>query len=298
MIDAEPSRGSRLIRSRIARKQSNAVPDVQPISTQETNSMRIPDIRREQQIHDDGKALSSKRTKQDPKDSKEIVSSHSKSHELGADPEELETSRAVVPTAYDNSPVRNSIGETTSKRANDPKSGIRHRKRSKTVSTKLETVRRNRVNKQNLQKFEKQTTKKEKSKVDVEVQAKINRSQISSRKTKAEETTIGEEEETKERKDSPEKSKPRRKTILEKEAETMPLATRSTGLRMFVGAHVSSAKGWSLNSAISYTVYIASVKLSRYLYSRSAQCHYKLRAYRVKSLLQSICSLISLTIFI
>lgn len=42
--------------------------------------------------------------------------------------------------------------------------------------------------------------------------------------------------------DSP-KKKRRRKTKEEKEAEAMPLAARTTGLRMFLGAHVSSAKG-------------------------------------------------------
>lgn len=30
----------------------------------------------------------------------------------------------------------------------------------------------------------------------------------------------------------------------DQEAETMPLAPRTQGLRMFVGAHVSAAKGW------------------------------------------------------
>lgn len=37
--------------------------------------------------------------------------------------------------------------------------------------------------------------------------------------------------------------KKRRKTKEEKEAEAMPLAARTQGLRMFVGAHVSAAKG-------------------------------------------------------
>lgn len=39
-----------------------------------------------------------------------------------------------------------------------------------------------------------------------------------------------------------------KKTKEEKEAEAMPLAPRTRGLRMFVGAHVSAAKGQSLNS--------------------------------------------------
>lgn len=41
---------------------------------------------------------------------------------------------------------------------------------------------------------------------------------------------------------SPKKKKPR-KTKEEKELETMPLAVRTAGLRMYVGAHVSCAKG-------------------------------------------------------
>lgn len=39
-----------------------------------------------------------------------------------------------------------------------------------------------------------------------------------------------------------------KKTKEEKEAEAMPLAPRTQGLRMFVGAHVSAAKGQYLNS--------------------------------------------------
>ncbi|KAL8675990.1 MAG: hypothetical protein Q9224_007339 [Gallowayella concinna] len=42
---------------------------------------------------------------------------------------------------------------------------------------------------------------------------------------------------------TPKKAKGKRKTKEEKEAEAMPLAARTTGLRMFIGAHVSGAKG-------------------------------------------------------
>ena len=42
---------------------------------------------------------------------------------------------------------------------------------------------------------------------------------------------------------TPKKVKRPRKTKEEKEAEAMPLAARSIGLNMFVGAHVSGAKG-------------------------------------------------------
>lgn len=42
---------------------------------------------------------------------------------------------------------------------------------------------------------------------------------------------------------TPKKTKRKRKSKEEKEAEAMPLAARATGLRMFLGAHVSGAKG-------------------------------------------------------
>jgi AP endonuclease 1 len=47
------------------------------------------------------------------------------------------------------------------------------------------------------------------------------------------------------------KSTKKRKTKAEKEAEMLPLAARTKGLQMFVGAHVSAAKGWSIHSSIS-----------------------------------------------
>ncbi|KAL9630080.1 MAG: hypothetical protein Q9164_006594, partial [Protoblastenia rupestris] len=43
--------------------------------------------------------------------------------------------------------------------------------------------------------------------------------------------------------DNEKKTKRKRKTKEEKEAEAMPLAARANGLRMFIGAHVSCAKG-------------------------------------------------------
>lgn len=51
------------------------------------------------------------------------------------------------------------------------------------------------------------------------------------------------EEEVEPADDATKKVKRRRKTKEEKEAEAMPLAGRTNGMRMFVGAHVSSAKG-------------------------------------------------------
>lgn len=49
---------------------------------------------------------------------------------------------------------------------------------------------------------------------------------------------------------TPKKAKGKRKTKEEKEAEAMPLAARSIGLRMFIGAHVSGAKGGLFRPAV------------------------------------------------
>ena len=47
--------------------------------------------------------------------------------------------------------------------------------------------------------------------------------------------------------DTPKKTVRKRKTKEEKEAEAMPLAARTNGLQMFIGAHVSCAKGMKLS---------------------------------------------------
>ena len=52
-----------------------------------------------------------------------------------------------------------------------------------------------------------------------------------------------EEEDAEEGAEGTPKAKRKRKTQEEKDAEAMPLATRTTGLQMFIGAHVSAAKG-------------------------------------------------------
>ena len=54
----------------------------------------------------------------------------------------------------------------------------------------------------------------------------------------------------------PKKPKRHRKTKEEKEAEAMPLAARTNGLRMFIGAHVSCAKGLYRTAACSYNATI------------------------------------------
>lgn len=231
MTDAEPSRGSRLTRSGAAREQSNTIPDTQSNSIGKTQPAPIAAVGRKQRICDD-----------------------SKYHNLEADPEELEASTAVILAAYDSSSIKNSIREAASNNANDPQSDTRSRKRLKIAAANVLSTNENRAIKPNSASFAEQRTKKEESKADVGVQANARRSRTSPQKRKVEETTIKEEEQTKKAKDSPEKSKRKRKTKEGKEAEAMPLAARSTGLRMFVGAHVSAAKGWSLIFAISYPV--------------------------------------------
>lgn len=67
------------------------------------------------------------------------------------------------------------------------------------------------------------------------------------------------EEDIKEGEERLEKPTRKRKTKEKKESEVMPLAARTNGLKMFVGAHVSSAKGpsWKcFNSRASWSIYL------------------------------------------
>lgn len=67
------------------------------------------------------------------------------------------------------------------------------------------------------------------------------------------------EEDIEEGEERPEKPTRKRKTKEEKESEVMPLAARTNGLKMFVGAHVSSAKGLPskcFNSRASRSIYL------------------------------------------
>ena len=98
------------------------------------------------------------------------------------------------------------------------------------------------------------------------------------RKTKVKE----EDEEIQEGEGGQKKITRRRKTKEEKELEAMPLAVRTGGLRMFIGAHVSGAKGWSLS------MYVASVRLRLCSESRGTKFSHQLRAYWVNN---SLCTL-------
>ena len=76
--------------------------------------------------------------------------------------------------------------------------------------------------------------------------------------TKAEVDEYGQEEAEAEAEHKP---KRRRKTKEEQDAEAMPLAARSTGLKMFIGAHVSSAKGAFFCDALEF-VFVFSLRRS------------------------------------
>lgn len=132
----------------------------------------------------------------------------------------------------------------------------------------------------------KRAIKEERVKVEgVVVDPKIYTSNTSSRKRKIEKLSIEEEEKaeipedvegiaakpkqkrTKREEniedagDLPEKPTRKRQTKEEKVSEMMPLAARTNGLKMFVGAHVSSAKGPS-----SKYFYVNHKHLSLYIY--------------------------------
>ena len=66
--------------------------------------------------------------------------------------------------------------------------------------------------------------------------------------------TIDQEEEEELDAEAPKKTPRKRKTKEEKEAEAMPLAARTSGLRMFIGAHVSIATG--VEKAVTNCVHI------------------------------------------
>lgn len=110
------------------------------------------------------------------------------------------------------------------------------------------------------------------SKIDEAVEDEASPSKAK-HKTKVKE----EDEEIEEGEGGQKKTKRKRKTKEEKELEAMPLAVRTDGLRMFIGAHVSGAKGWS------FSMYIATVKLRFVFESRSPQFSHELRTHRVNA---------------
>ncbi|MCJ1249255.1 hypothetical protein MMC30_006478 [Trapelia coarctata] len=83
---------------------------------------------------------------------------------------------------------------------------------------------------------------------------------------KTEVTALLKEEDVVAADDAPKKVKRHRKTKEEKEAEAMPLAARTNGLRMFIGAHVSGAKG--VHNSITNAVHIGGNSFALFLKSQ------------------------------
>lgn len=65
-----------------------------------------------------------------------------------------------------------------------------------------------------------------------------------------------EEDETIEGGETSTKVKRPRQSRQDKDAAAMPLASRTTGLQMFVGAHVSGAKGWFWSAIVSWRLFV------------------------------------------
>ncbi|KAL9579793.1 MAG: hypothetical protein Q9212_004890 [Teloschistes hypoglaucus] len=104
---------------------------------------------------------------------------------------------------------------------------------------------------------------------EVEEEPKIEEPALTKQKKRKAATQEVEEKEKGEDVDAEEAPKPNkraRKTKEEKEAEAMPLAARSTGLRMFIGAHVSGAKG--IQNAITNCVHIGGNAFALFLKSQ------------------------------
>ena len=122
------------------------------------------------------------------------------------------------------------------------------------------TVKRKRVVKVKEEEEEtevsKPSPKKIKRKKAPEVEAEgIVGNEASPTKARRKTKVKGAEEDVEEGEDGQKKTKRKRKTKEEKELEAMPIAARTDGLRMFIGAHVSGAKGRS------FLTYIATIAL-------------------------------------
>ena len=103
------------------------------------------------------------------------------------------------------------------------------------------------------------------SKTEVVVHTEVEDIKIHPKKTKKIKAKVVEgEEDNVEAKDT--KLKRKRKTREEKEAEAMPLAVRSQGLRMFFGAHVSCAKG--VHNGVLNSVHIGGNAFAMFLKSQ------------------------------
>ena len=91
-------------------------------------------------------------------------------------------------------------------------------------------------------------------------------SEASPEKAKRKTKLKDEEEKGEDGEEGPKKIKRKRKTNEEKEAEAMPLAARTTGLQMFIGAHVSAAKG--VHNTVTNCVHIGGNAFAMFLKSQ------------------------------
>ncbi|KAL8941689.1 MAG: hypothetical protein Q9216_002102 [Gyalolechia sp. 2 TL-2023] len=101
---------------------------------------------------------------------------------------------------------------------------------------------------------------------DTDIKAETPTKTARKRKATKEDKTGGPENPIKGEEASPQKPKRKRKTQEEKDAEAMPLAARSTGLRMYIGAHVSGAKG--VQNAVTNCVHIGGNAFALFLKSQ------------------------------
>ncbi|KAL8709484.1 MAG: hypothetical protein Q9225_007447, partial [Loekoesia sp. 1 TL-2023] len=125
----------------------------------------------------------------------------------------------------------------------DPEPAANPKKPRKYIKT--ETVKTEEENTAAAQDTPKKTRKRKTTKQEAEAAEHIN----------------GEEEEA-----TPKKPKRKRKTQEEKDAEAMPLAARTTGIRMLIGAHVSAAKG--VQNSVTNCVHIGGNAFALFLKSQ------------------------------
>ncbi|KAF6228300.1 hypothetical protein HO133_008030 [Letharia lupina] len=106
---------------------------------------------------------------------------------------------------------------------------------------------------------------KRKKATDVEIDETVE-NEASPRKARRKTKVKEEDEEVQEGGEGQKKTKRKRKTKEEKEIEAMPLATRTDGLRMFIGAHVSGAKG--VHNSVTNCVHIGGNAFAMFLKSQ------------------------------
>ena len=107
--------------------------------------------------------------------------------------------------------------------------------------------------------------KTKRKRVDIKEEEAID-GEAAPTKTKRKTKVKAEEEELDENGKPVKKIKRKRKTKEEKEAEAMPLAARTHGLRMFLGAHVSCAKG--VHNSVTNCVHIGGNAFAMFLKSQ------------------------------